>query len=489
MEGAVEEVTEGIGVDAVIVTAATESNDPTELAGSICRDRGIVSMVGAVKMDVPRKVYYEKELQLRLSRSYGPGRYDTTYEEEGYDYPIGYVRWTERRNMGEFLRLVEQGHVAPARLTTHEFGIDEAHAAYELVGGSGSEPFLGVLLKYPQRSEANEARTVVLPERPALPDGIGLGVIGAGNFARSVLLPRLQRSKDVSLVGVAASTGLSARNTGDRFGFRYCTTEASEVLQDEQVHAVVVATRYGSHAQYAESALRAGKAVFVERPLALNEEGLRDVLTAQAETGQLLTVGFNRRFSPLATQLKAAFKQDGPLAITYRINVGSIPGDSWIHDPEQGGGRIIGEVCHFVDFVSFLTEEQPLEVFVHSAGGAAGRLNDTVSITTRWDGGSIATIGYFANGDSSFPKERIEVFGSGAVAVLDDLRKLTVSTDGNTERVRRWTQQKGFDQEEPSSTPSAWLVNPIASLGATTRATFAIEESLHTGTPVVVKKS
>jgi predicted dehydrogenase/threonine dehydrogenase-like Zn-dependent dehydrogenase len=487
VHAALDAFTGGVGADSVIVTAAADSNDPIELAGELCRDRGIVSMVGAVRMDIPRKVYYEKELQLRLSRSYGPGRYDPEYEEGGRDYPIGYVRWTERRNMQEFLRLVSTGQVTPSRLTSHRFDLAEAEQAYAIVTGEDRQPFLGVILTYPAQADAG-GRTVQL--RPAAPRAgkIGLGVIGAGNFAKAVLLPRIAKS-GVDLVGVSTATGPSAKATGEKFGFGYCTTDTERLLADPAVHAVVIATRHGSHAAQTVRALRAGKAVFVEKPLALDEAGLREVLAAQAETGGVLAVGFNRRFSPLVEQMKAAFAPGAPLAMTYRINAGPIPANTWIHDPEQGGGRIIGEVCHFVDLVQHVAGDDVVEVFAVNAGGHAAGLHDVVAVTLRMRGGSIASISYFSSGDKSYPKERLEVFGGGTIAVLDDFRELTVSRGGKRRSVKKLSQDKGFDEEIAAflaGVKGGTMPIPVASLAVTTRATFAIEESLRTGLPVAV---
>lgn len=488
VHGALEAFTGGVGADSVIVTAAADSNDPIELAGELCRDRGIVSMVGAVRMDVPRKVYYDKELELRLSRSYGPGRYDPEYEEGGRDYPIGYVRWTERRNMQEFLRLVSTGQVTPSRLTSHRFDLGEAEKAYAIVTGEDKQPFLGVILTYPQNAPAG-GRTVQL--RPAAPKSgkIGLGVIGAGNFAKAVLLPRIAKA-GVEMVGVATATGASAKTTGDKFGFGYATTDMDRLLADPAVHAVVIATRHGTHAGFAARALRAGKAVFVEKPLALDEEGLREVLAAQRETGGVLAVGFNRRFSPLVEQMKQAFAPGAPLAMTYRVNAGPIPANSWIHDPEQGGGRIIGEVCHFVDLVQHVAGDEVVEVFAINAGGYASGLHDVVTVSLRMRGGSIASVNYFSSGDKSYPKERLEVFGGGAIAVLDDFRELTISRDGKRKSVKKLSQDKGFDEEIAAFVAAvksgATHPIPLASLVATTRATFAMEESLRTGQPVAV---
>jgi polar amino acid transport system substrate-binding protein len=493
VEAAVEDFSDGIGVDAVMISAATESNDPTELAGEICRDRGRVTVVGTVKMDIPRKVYYEKELDFRLSRSYGPGRYDPGYEEGGNDYPIGYVRWTERRNMQEFLRLVATGQVTPSRLTTHRFHIAEAENAYGVITGKTSEPFAGVLLTYPEAATASSVRTLPLRNRQAPAGAVGIGVIGAGNFARAVLLPRLAKASGVELVGIATATGMSSKATGDKFGFQYCTTEMQRLLDDNNVHVVVIATRHGSHSRFAAAALRAGKAVFLEKPLAIDEAGLQEVLEAQAATGGLLAVGFNRRFSPLAAALREGLPAGPARAITYRVNAGPIPADSWIHDPEEGGGRIIGEVCHFVDFAQFLTGDAPVEVCAYSVGGREGSLHDTVTIALRFGNGSVASINYFATGDKSFPKERIEVFAGGTLGILDDFREMIVSRNGTRTRKRKLSQDKGFDQEieaflrsvrEDVSPPI-----PLDSLVATTRATFAIEESLRSGAPVPIVTS
>jgi predicted dehydrogenase/threonine dehydrogenase-like Zn-dependent dehydrogenase len=494
--GAVRAFTDGVGADAVIIAAATTSNDPLELAGELCRDRAVVTVVGTVRMDVPRKVFYDRELQLRLSRSYGPGRYDPAYEERGQDYPIGYVRWTERRNMQEFLRLVATGQVTPGRLVTHTFPIGEAARAYDIVTGRDPQPFMGVLLNYPP-PDGPPLRTVTLDAGPggrrarrAATDRVGVGFIGAGNFARAVLLPRFAAAADAELVGVATATGMNAAATGSRHGFRYATTDVEQLLRDDDIDAVVIATRHGSHARFAADALRAGKAVLLEKPLAITEAGLEEVLLAQAESGALLAIGFNRRFSPLAGRVRDFFPAGQPLAVQYRINAGAIPADDWIHDPDDGGGRIIGEVCHFVDLIDYITGEAPVEVFAWSVGGPTAGLHDTVAITLRLAGGSVASINYFATGDRAHGKEHLEVFGDGGIAILDDFRRLTLTRDGRRRRVRHMTQDKGFDQEIAAFLAAVRSGGeppiPLRALATTTRATFAIEESLRTGRPVLL---
>jgi predicted dehydrogenase len=331
---------------------------------------------------------------------------------------------------------------------------------------------------------------VALRPARAVPGAVGVGFIGAGNFARAVLLPRFAKAGGAELVGIATATGLNARATGDRFGFRYCTTEHARLLADADVEAVVIATRHGSHARFAAEALRAGKAVFVEKPLAIDGAGLAMVLEAQAETGGVLAVGFNRRFSPLAGAMQAAFTPGAPLSMAYRVNAGPIPPESWIHDPDDGGGRIIGEVCHFVDLAQFLTGDEVVEVFAYSVGGPEGALHDTVSVVLRFGGGSVASINYFATGDRSYAKERLEVFGGGTVAVLDDFRELEISRGGKRTRTRKLSQDKGFDEEIAAflqAVRGGAAPISVASLAATTRATFAIEESLRTGLPVAVR--
>jgi polar amino acid transport system substrate-binding protein len=467
-------------VDAVIVTAAADTNDPIELAGAIARDRAIVSMVGAVRMDLPRKTYYEKELQLRLSRSYGPGRYDKQYEEQGIDYPIGYVRWTERRNMQEFLRLISTKAVRLDRLITHRFPIERAEQAYDIITGKNKEAFLGILLTY---HETDRSKTATINLESKSGGGmVRLGVIGAGNFAKSVLLPRLAKASNVNLVGIATATGRNAKAIGERFGFGFCTTDYRELLARDNVNTVLIATRHDTHAKIAAEAVRAGKSVYVEKPLAISSEGLDEIIEAVAQMNGRVMVGFNRRFSPLSNELKQFFNGVNSLAITYRINAGAIPKENWIQG-EEGGGRILGEVCHFVDYLQFLTGAEPVNVFAYQS--AAGV--DTLSILVKLGDGSIANINYFATGDRAFPKERIEVYGDGRVAVLEDFRTLEMWRDGKRKTSRRLAQDKGFDQELSSflQSVSAGGEMPIAwrSIVLTTLTTLRIVDALKDGRP------
>src|SRR6266404_5252309 len=354
-------LTGGHGADCVLITAATKSSEPIELAAELARDRARVVVVGLVGMDVPRNLFYAKEIELRLSRSYGPGRYDPEYEEKGTDYPIGYVRWTEKRNMEAFLHLAAEGKVNTDLLTSHRFEIARAPEAYELMM-NGSERCCGIVLEYPDSSTTCAAKQLKAA-KPMAHGDIGVSFIGAGNFARGVLLPIVKRQAKLQLVGVGAATGLSAKNTAEQFGFSYSTTDYQEILTDRESQIVFIATRHDSHAQLATEALRSGKSVFVEKPLAITGEELREVVVAARESDGLLMVGYNRRFAPIAKEIKKRFDgRAGPMTIVYRVNAGQLPRDHWTHDAAEGGGRIIGEACHFIDFVQYLTGALPARV-------------------------------------------------------------------------------------------------------------------------------
>jgi predicted dehydrogenase/threonine dehydrogenase-like Zn-dependent dehydrogenase len=485
VRSAVDRATDGFGADSVIIAAAAESNDPIELAAEIARDRAIISMVGAVGMNIPRKPYFDKELQLRLSRSYGPGRYDPLYEEAGVDYPIGYVRWTERRNMQEFIRLLSTGSVKIEPLISHRIAIDEAERAYEMIAGKLAEPYLGIVLTYPTRT--TETIRVIQLSRPkvVLAGAVRLGMVGAGNFAKSVLLPRLAKMTEAKLTGLATATGRNAKAIGNQYGFSWCTTDAHEVTGNSEVDAVIIATRHDTHASLTAEALRSGKSVFVEKPLAIDQSGLDEVAEALEQGGQLM-VGFNRRFSPLSVKAHEFFGGVSPLSISYRVNAGSIDKSSWIQGAE-GGGRIVGEVCHFVDYLQFLTDAIPVEV--HAWASPVGE--DTLSIMIKLSDGSVGSINYFATGDRGLSKERIEIFGGGRAAVIDDFRSLETWQDGKRRVLRPSSQQKGFDEElraflaavkGGASMPISW-----ESIRATTSATLRILDSLGSGRPEAVR--
>jgi len=479
-------LTGGRGVDGVLITAATTSNDPVQLAGELCRDRGRVVAVGAVGMEIPRRPYYDKELSFFLSRSYGPGRYDPLYEESGIDYPIGYVRWTEQRNMESFLDQCASGRLNLQPLISHRFPIERAEEAYQLIA-SGADA-LGIILTYPSHEPAS--RTVLIPQRgrPIRGD-VRISVVGAGAFASGVLVPALAKVPNVRLDAVVSARGLSCRHLADKFGFERCSTEATAILTDPNADAVVIATRHNLHAHQVVAALDAGKHVFVEKPLALTPEELDVVLAAHGRAGRVLLVGYNRRFSPLACEL-AGFLQGrrSPLVMNYRVNAGPIPPESWIHDPAIGGGRIIGEVCHFIDLTAFLAGAPP--VSVHAQGLAPGsgvRSDDNVLITVGFSDGSLCSIAYVASSDTSAGKERLEVMGAGSFAILDDFRLLDLRRGGKQRVIRKFIQDKGHRAEMQAFVEAVrrGRESPIdiEMIAAVSRATFAAVDALRDGLP------
>ena len=438
--------THGRGFDQVLICADTSSDDPINLAGLLARDHGTVVAVGVVGLGLIRKNYYEKELDLRVSRSYGPGRYDPAYEESGVDYPFGYVRWTEGRNLQAFADLVGQGKVNLQPLISHRYAIENAPQAYELITGKTSEPFLGVLISYPEKETSDLVRKVEF-NRPASPVAkIKLGVLGAGNYAHAVFLPAVKKTGGADLVCVATASGLSASHAAQRFGFKSASSTEADVLENEEINTVLLLTRHQQHARQVVSALEHQKAVYCEKPLALNETELSDIEKAlRKKETPLLTVGFNRRFAPLAVKLNEYFQNPAePLSISYRINAGFLPANHWLHDPLQGGGRIIGEGCHFIDFMTFICGSLPVSVYAQSLPDNGKYHQDNVVMSLRFEDGSIGSMTYLANGNKSFAKERVEVFSGGKIGVLDDFRSLELVNESHRKVVRsRLSQDKG----------------------------------------------
>ncbi len=472
------------GFDVVLICADTSSNDPVELAAVIARDRARIVATGAVGLNIPRKIYYEKELSFINSRSYGPGRYDSSYEESGNDYPLGYVRWTEGRNIESVVELMSDGKLKVEPLITHRFPIDQAATAYEIITGKKKEPFLGVLLAYSESVGKLESSKVVRFNVPTFkPATCKLGVLGAGLYANATLLPAIKDIEDIELVGIASSGGLHAQHSAKKFGFAYATSSDDEIINDPNINTAAILTRHDTHADLVIKALKAGKHVFVEKPLAINSDQLSAISKQLVKNENcLLTVGFNRRFAPLA-QLLSTFYQDRkePLYAHYRVNAGYIPLNHWTQNPEQGGGRIIGEACHFIDFITFLVGAPPVSVTAHALPDNGKYREDNVSMTFTFPDGSMGVVDYLANGDKSFPKERVEVFCGGKIAVLDDFRALELIEDGKKKEIRG-AQDKGWKNEmlafakairEGSQPPI-----PYEQLIGVTKATFAAVESL-----------
>ena len=444
--GQIHRLTDGRGADAVIITAAAPDNDPVVLAGDLARDRAHVVIVGAVPLEVPRSPYYEKELDVRLSRSYGPGRYDRGYEERGLDYPIGYVRWTENRNMQAFLRALETKQVSLAKLITHRVPLRDVRHAYDLVAGTIQARFLGVVLQYPEDAPP-PPRAIATPGVRAERSAATVGFIGAGSFAGGTLIPILKALPGVTLSKVCTASGLTARDVAIRHGFTASVSEPDDILGDDATNVVFIATRHDSHAALAARALRRGKAVFVEKPLALTREQLDEVLAAAGDNPRL-TVGFNRRFSPHTAVVRRAIAGAGALVIQIRVNAGPIPADSWIHDPASGGGRLLGEVCHFIDLAQALAGARIERVHAAAVGlpDPASRLRDNLCLSLELTDGSVASIAYTSKGDVALGKERIEVFGGGVSAVIDDFRITTVLRRGRAEQ-HKTRQDKGHAEE------------------------------------------
>ena len=442
----------GRGVDAVLITASTKSNEPVHQAAQMCRKRGRIVLVGVTGLELSRADFFEKELSFQVSCSYGPGRYDPNYEEKGQDYPVGFVRWTEQRNLEAVLDMMADGRIDVKPLISHRFEIDEAVQAYELVGGSA--PSLGILLSYPSVSEKPDAilrnQTVNLgPARPSVGKAT-LGFIGSGNYATAVLIPAF-KAAGVRLKTVASAGGVSAAHAGRKFGFEKTTTATEEVFADPEINAVVVATRHDSHALQVCHALEAGKPVFVEKPLALTLDELSQVEVAYASAltaGQmpLVMVGFNRRFAPQAVKVKSLLTAlDAPKALVMTVNAGAIPSTHWTQDRAVGGGRIVGEACHFIDLLRYLAGSPIVDAKVASLGNAKGLtgLGDTVTMTLRFADGSMGTVHYLANGHKSFPKERLEVFCCGRILQLDNFRKLKGFGWPGFAKMNLWRQDKG----------------------------------------------
>jgi predicted dehydrogenase len=480
LEAEAARLTNGRGADAVLVTAASRTAAPLATATSVARERAHVVIVGDVVVESPRTPLFSKELRLVVSRSYGPGRYDPVYEERGIDYPAGYVRWTEGRNLEEVLRLMATGALRPSRLTTHVFDLDEGAAAYKQL--DADEPSVGILIRYDGEAAVN-GRVATMPRagrKLRLPAGrrVRVGVIGAGAFARGVLMPQLARHADIR--AVATATGMSARASAARFGAPVASTDAGAVLEDANCDAVVIATRHDTHGTYTARALRAGKHVFVEKPLALNNTELNEVERAAAEGSGILMVGFNRRFAPMATEMRARLGDRGPLVITYRVNAGRLPRSHWTHDPAVGGGRIVGEVCHFVDFAMYLTGCAPTTVQAAAVGGGSEPRDDSLAATLRFPDGSVAVIVYSALGDPALPKERIEVLGEVGAGVLEDFADLRLYTGGHEEQTSG-RRDKGHAAEIESFLACCregrqpW---PVRDMVAATRATFAIRDAI-----------
>ncbi len=487
----VQAFTRDRGADAILITAATASNEPIEQAARLARDRARVVMVGVTKMDIPRKPYFTKELTFIISRSYGPGRYDTQYEEHGHDYPVGYVRWTENRNIEAFLDLIADGSIHPEMCTTHRFSIEEAEKAYQLIL-ENQEPHLGVVLTYAGKEEAEPeiaSGPIVLKtsQKPKPVDQVGISFIGAGGFARAFFLPTLAKFDDVVPRGIVTASGLSARAVGKKYGFEFCASSADDVWQDADTNAVFLMTPHSQHADGVCRTLEAGKTAFVEKPLAITLEELGRIQRTLDEHPHGLMVGFNRRFAPLATELKQFLHGRGPLTVQYRCNAGPSPAEHWISDPTEGG-RIIGEACHFFDFFAYLTDSTPETVFAVAPPNLG---SDDAAVSVTYANGSVCQLVYTTTGSAASSKERVEAFAGGCTGVIEDFRELQLFLPSKRERRHKLMKaDKGHSDEIRTFITAVKDGSPMpidfASLASTTLVSFATLESLRCGETVAI---
>ncbi|WP_205630489.1 bi-domain-containing oxidoreductase [Streptomyces albus] len=500
VETAVSELTGGQGVDQVYLAAGGDSNEPVELAARLCRDRGRVIDIGKCRLDLPWNAYYEKELDVRFSRSYGPGRYDPEYELEGRDYPIGYVRWTERRNLACFLDLIARGRIDVEPLISHIAAFDDAVGTYQRLK-DGELKAVAVLFRYPGQAVPAEAPEMALPSvrrrggEVAAPSRsatspVRLAFVGAGNYATSMLLPHLARRDGVELAAVVTTTALSGANAQRKFGFAHATTDLDTVLGDKSVDAVFVVTRHSSHAELTRKALLAGKAVFVEKPLALTEDELAGVLAAVEESGNdRLQVGFNRRFAPLLRQARQRFgPRTGPAHLRYLVNAGRLEQGSWYLRQDTEGSRFAGEGGHFIDTASWLLQADPVSVYSVAASG-----NEDLQVVLRYPDESTATLSYVTTGSPGFPKETLDLVADGKVLRLDDFVRAAVY-DG---RRKQWVgsrlpkaRDKGQNAQLAAFVRAVRtggpMPVPLESLVATTAATLAVRAALAGGAPVTL---
>ncbi len=477
--------TGGYGVDLAVIAAASDSSAPIQLAAELCRFGGRIVAVGATAMDLDRRTFYEKELELRMSMSYGPGRYDRSYEELGLDYPLPYVRWTENRNMQAFLALADVGSVDPLKMDIGHADFVDACDSYEALA-KGDRSQLCTVFAYDKNAVAT--RSMPMDAKRAAKSGdLGIGFLGAGNYAKSILLPAVGRCSNVVRSTIVTATGPSARRTAERFNFSRCSSDPADALAADDVDLVFVATQHDTHAELGEAALRAGKAVWLEKPAAIDPEQLNSLETAVRETGGFLTVGYNRRFSSHSTMIRNLFaSRRGPMSIGYTIAAGATPGGTWLTDPKVGGGRVIGEMCHFVELCDFLVGSVPRRVTAMMMGRDP-EVDDSIVVMLGYHDGSVATIQYLAQASSELPKERFEVSAEGRTAICDNFRQTTIP---GAKGKRTLNQDKGQQaavedtiRRVRAGEPSAFELDELL---AVTRVTFAILESARSGRTITL---
>ncbi len=436
-------LTNGFGCDSIIITTGTQSNDPIILAGKIARNKAKIVDIGITKMDLPWDLYYHKELDFRFSCSYGPGRYDPVYEEKGVDYPIGHVRWTEQRNMMSIMQLLKDGKINFSKLITHEFNFSDSEKVF-LDIKEGKEDYLGVVLKYDTDIDTKTKKVNIATKAITKSGKANIGVIGAGNYASTMLMPFLK--EEANLIGIATATGINAKDKAQKFGFKYATTDYQEMLSDAEINTVVIATRHNQHARMVIDSLDKDKNVYVEKPLAISVAELKAIAKSYLAKEKLLMVGYNRRYSSSVQYLKKQLKNNIAYSVYYQVNAGFIPMDKWYQSPEQGG-RIIGEVSHFIDTVQYLLDADPVEVFATSTAAGGMPEQDNTFITIKFSNGSSCVIAYLADGDKKYSKEKILITGYRTNIEFDNFKTVTVFKDGGSSKKQFFMIDKGQKEE------------------------------------------
>ncbi|MFC2113488.1 bi-domain-containing oxidoreductase [Bacteroidota bacterium] len=485
----IHEFSGGIGADAVIIAATSDSKDPIEFAGEILRQKGKVIIVGAVPTGFSRSNYFKKELELRMSTSYGPGRYDINYEIHGHDYPIGYVRWTENRNMQSFIGLLAKNQIDIRPLISQIFPVEEAPDAYQMILEK-SKSFTGLLIEY-EKSKIRDC-TISISDKPLDQQNPVIGLIGAGSFAQNVLLPEL--SKISELGGVMTSKGHNSRSVADKYGFNFCTSDSKKIIQDESINTIFITTRHNNHACYVIEAMEAGKIVFCEKPLAITMNELNDIMSAyiKLEQRSKLMIGYNRRFAPAVQFIKKSFDDDSKKVIIIRVNAGYTPNDHWTMDPEIGGGRIIGEGCHFIDLAKYIAGSNIDSLHAYTLENNS-ITSDNFSTVIKFNNGSIATVNYLTNGSKKLDKEYLEVYCNGNVIQINDFSSLIYIQGKSVKKIKFKNQDKGHKAEIRKFIESVKTGNPtlitFEDLYETSLATFKVIESINTGRPVYLNKT
>jgi predicted dehydrogenase/threonine dehydrogenase-like Zn-dependent dehydrogenase len=473
----VNTLTNNVGADAVIITASNKSNEIISQAAKMCRKRGRIVLVGVVGLDISRADFYEKELTFQVSCSYGPGRYDEAYEQKGQDYPLPFVRWTEKRNFEAILQAIASKAIQVEPLITERVNLSEYKNIYESISDSNS---IASLLIYPNKDDSIQRSILVNNNKIEKGKGV-IGIIGAGNFTSGTILPCLKKT-DAQLKYITSSTGLSGTILAKKYNIAQSTTDYQTILHDSEVDLVMITTRHNTHAKFVIESIKSGKHVFVEKPLALSKLELDEILTAYHTTDKTITVGFNRRFAPLAVKMKKVLGQSGlPMNIVATMNAGFIPMNHWVHDMGIGGGRIIGEACHFIDLCSYLTNSKVTEVCMNALGSSPHENTDNASILLKYENGSNAVINYFSNGNKSYPKERIEIFQQEKILVMENWRKLKgygFKNFSSTSSSQDKGHQHQFNQLIKSLQTGGTPIIPFDEIVNTTKASFAAIESL-----------